>query len=218
MSNCSPLWFLTALFTALIIYELINMCPNALLKYSSIFMCIFVSYMLSWLEIPKLPWNIDTALMAQPFIEIGNVLSVNQNKVKDFKSNKIVYVELLVILIASVMSAKCNTRTVSFDDNRYGDALFMFMGAVPPIMALMYFCWKYRSKSRFFAWIGHHTLLVMGFDYLSESAAETLLYKVNAYDWASLFGLKMILLIVGIHCWNHMIHKLPCTAGKYLNY
>lgn len=68
LPNCSPLWFLTCITVALFIFNLILHIKNNLIQLFLILLCIFISYLLDIFDIPKLIWNIDSALMANCYL------------------------------------------------------------------------------------------------------------------------------------------------------
>lgn len=71
MPMCSPLWFLTCLFCALFIFNVILHVNNRWLQYILIVLSCLVSYYLYLINCFKLVWNLDTALMAVGFLGIG---------------------------------------------------------------------------------------------------------------------------------------------------
>lgn len=73
MPNCSPLWFLTCIFCCVVLFKIINCITNRRLRYVSIGACCFVGIILPILGVPKLPWNIDTALLGIGFMELGSM-------------------------------------------------------------------------------------------------------------------------------------------------
>lgn len=217
MPNCSPLWFLTSLFAALFIYELIDYAGNQGLKIILIAAGAVFSYLLAWQDSPKLIWNIDSALMAIPFIEFGHQIRMRLcNGWEMAQRNRTVF--MLVLMLLYVICVKYNTETVSFDNNRYGDALFMFCGALAATAGLFYLSIVYLDRANFFSWIGRHTIFVVGFDYFSKFVAEWTLNKVNLYGWFSLFISKMILLIIGVFIWGRIIKIFPKKIERCLRF
>lgn len=73
MPNCSPLWFLTALFITLLVCYWIFKIKNKHITFLISCACALTSYLLDIFGIIKLPWNIDTALMGVFFVYLGCV-------------------------------------------------------------------------------------------------------------------------------------------------
>lgn len=208
MPNCSPLWFLTSLFVALVIYELLDHMDSQDTKIILIAVGAVISYLLARQNCPKLIWNIDSALMAILFIEYGRHIRLRLcNGLGIRQKSKIIF--MLALTVLYVICVKCNVETVSFDNNRYGDALFMIGGALAPVSGLLYLSRVFLNRANFFSWIGRHTIFIIGFDYFSGTVAEWILWKINLYDWVSLFALKMVLLIMGIVIWNSLVKVFP---------
>ena len=70
MAHNVPLWFLPALFTTMLLfYPLTRLCrfKKAIMEI----ICLGVSYTLSQINAPRLPWSLDVALMAVFFMMVG---------------------------------------------------------------------------------------------------------------------------------------------------
>ncbi len=74
MPNCSPLWFLTALFCTLaIVYFVMKLGKK--FQYALVVGLLVCSAVLAKFSIFKLPWNIDTALLGSAFCYMGIMLA-----------------------------------------------------------------------------------------------------------------------------------------------
>lgn len=180
MPNCSPLWFLTTIFVALLFFELIQRVKTRLMRVILIFILGLSSALLSYLEIFKLPWNIDTAMMATVFIGIGYLLK--ERRVLGWFEKRPAYLQaigLICIAVLGILSIHFNPiDSIGFDGNCYGNALLMLIGALSICFVLFYLCYRINwsgAVAKILSWFGQHTIFIMGFDYFSGSIAEKIL-------------------------------------------
>ena len=213
MPNCSPLWFLTCMFAAGIIFEMINCCPSKLGQLGMCSACVLVSYGLCFFEADKLFWNIDTALMAVGFMKIGAMLRLIN--FPDFIHNTKVRLLLFVGFIGGIVMIIINPiKYVSFDYNRYGNIIFMIIGAVTVSLCIFAVCILISEQRKIHFWknfiifYGRHTIFIMGFDYFSQSVSARLLDALSMNNWFILFISKMIVLTAGILLWEFIISKI----------
>lgn len=137
MPNCSPLWFMTCITCALFIYNLILSVKNVKIHFALIVFCVFTSYNLYLLGVPKLPWNIDTAMMSLLFIYLGTIL-----KKYDKCFMRINPILIVVFGRVGIISAYFNPETVNFDNNYYGNLFLMIVSAASISLCIIYFVRK----------------------------------------------------------------------------
>ena len=198
MPNCSPLWFMTCITCALFIYNLILSVKNVKIQLLLIVFCALISYNLYLLDVPKLPWNIDTAMMSLIFIYLGTFL-----KKYDKCFLKISPLLIVVFGMAGIISAYLNSETVNFDNNCYGNLFLMIMSAVSISLCIIYFVRKMDPLPKILSFYGRHTVFIMGFDYFSGRVAMRF---VN--NFAFVFILKMIILTIGILLWTRVVSQI----------
>lgn len=215
MPNCSPLWFLTAIYVALILVWLLNGIDKVGLRYAVIMLCPLISYILNLFNAMKLPWNIDTALMGVLFIEFG--VFIREKQVYRMFSPLISFG--IFMPIGYFLISMNPVNGVSFDDNRYGNFFLMITGALLTIIPLLNISHKLcmKFKCRYLAFLGRHTMFIMGFDYFNGMVAGKILGKIGYLNWASLFALKLFLLTGGILSWimidNQIRSRSICVWG-----
>ena len=208
MPNCSPLWFLTALFVALVVFYAINLVKSVVLKGCLLILCPIISASLSTLKVVKLAWNIDTALMAVLFILLGVILSKKQKQEVNIKNSIIVVLALLVIGVTAVYFNPI--IMVNFDNNRYGNPVLMITGASCLSMVVIKISQIVTSqfKCNFLTFWGRHTIFVMGFDYLAGSIVNNIMYPFGFGNSFTLFIGKIIVLTIGIFIWTAIVEKI----------
>lgn len=218
MPNCSPLWFLTCISVALFSFNIIQKyCKRSKARFGIIIICALMSYLLDILNAPKLVWNIDTALMALPFLEIGRLLYVTRDKIKSLLVTKC-RVCLLGLMGIGVLSAYCNDiePMVNFDSNEYGNLFYMFVAAICisiSLLAIIYIVDVNLSKKirKVIEFYGQHTLFIMGFDYFSGSVAWLLLDMMNLNSNLIVFIIKILILTVGVYIWTYIVNRIPSS-------
>lgn len=215
MPNCSPLWYLTALFSALLIFTLIMRIRNAKLRICLFSFCPLLSFALDLLNILKLPWNIDSALMGVLFINLGWELKNSGILERALSYKKVI--SLIILFIAGSISAYLNSIDyVNFDNNEYGNVLLMIISAFSLSITLLSFCKivcgkvKEGKGIKIIMYLSRHTLFIMGFDYLSTSIAGIMLTVMRlSYNWFSLFTGKLLIISVGLFFWRLIVTRMP---------
>lgn len=205
MPNCSPLWYLTSLFVSLVLWQCIYKC-NKFLRILLIGICFVVSVALDKYNITKLPWNIDTAMMNIVFIAYGYYLrKYLEQKLDICKLKNIMYFFMVAIGIVFIILNPIDK--VSFDNNSYGNAVFMLVGAISVCTGLMggtkTLCEAVPFS--FIKFMGKHTVFIMGFDYFAGTIADNILVRVGFYNWVTMFICKLIILATGIIIWNRIV-------------
>ena len=213
MPNCSPLWFLTAIFITLCIFDAVQRMGNLYEKYLVIGVMGICSYLLSYFSFPKLPWNIDTAMMAVVFVMFGQMMKQCEFIASIKCMVPIVRLLFLTLFVGFGLLAIVNNpvESVSFDNNQYGNVIFMIVGASSISLVIFYMCYSIHWKgfvAKTFSFFGRHTIFIMGFDYFSNTIASYILQRINLFSWGYLFLLKMMLLVIGILIWNGVIGRI----------
>lgn len=115
LPQCSPIWFLTCLFVAEIIYYFLLR-----LKFpvAGVIVAGLLGYIFSgWV---KLPWNIDSALSAVVLLYIGTQARRFWHLLTDWRTISLVS----AIAIVTVLT---NETQVDFDGNNYSNMLAMYV-------------------------------------------------------------------------------------------
>ena len=219
MPDCSPLWFLTAIFVTLMIFEIIQRCEHRLTRSLLIVFCGTASSLLSIYEIFKLPWNIDTALMGTVFVASGFAIAHNQFLQQFWSQSKQKCLLIVVVtFIIGLSSIYLNPiEQVSFNNNRYGNIALMLLGAIGICGTLVTVAYRFpweKTHFHYLVWLGQHTIFVMGFDYFTGSIARFVLGKVGFENWLSVFFLKILMLTIGCFVWTWAISKIKAVRVR----
>lgn len=153
--NCSPIWFLTCLFCIEVIFYFIYKYVKK--KYIPVIICFILGVILNKIGIINLPWNLDIALFALPFMYFGLLM----NKYNFLNNYKHPYTILfLVIFLLSV----CFNTTINFNSRHLGNVIFTYLGAISMSLIVLYYS-KYLEKSKILKFFGKNTMFIIGYNY-----------------------------------------------------
>ena len=142
MPCCSPLWYLTAAFIAVIALDMLKKYFSRQKVLVISIACSVLAAILCEKNIPKLPWNMDTALMGLFFIVIGYELK--ERKIIE----KISSMQICLCAIVGINAILLNPiEYVNFDDNRYGNYLMMIIGAVSMSLVIIFITKRMVEKN-----------------------------------------------------------------------
>ena len=126
LPNCSPVWFLTCLFCAEVIFYFIMKSRK---PYIYVVIVGFLGYITS--SIGKyFPWNIDNAFSAVPLLYIGVLI----RQYWDYISSKW---NLLIMLPLAVAIVVYGIKGVDFDGNHYENMMAMYLQSTLITLAIL---------------------------------------------------------------------------------
>lgn len=180
-----------------------------------------ISSILSYLDAPKFPWNLDTALMGIMFFYVGYLI-----KEKRFLFDVKCYIAFISVIIGVFCIINNPIDYVDFDGNIYGNIFLMVFGAILTIFSVSYSCYKYFKRNenskfgKMLAYYGRHTLFIMGFDYF----VGTICFRIASIvgqekNWIIIFFFKLIWLTLEIEIWTVLVKRIRNDgAKKYLSF
>lgn len=120
-SNNGPLWFLTSMFVAFLLFKIIEKCQKETYKLMVVAIYIIISYLMTYLPV-LLPWSIDTAFLMATFIYLGV-------KVRELELMKKINIWWCVILCALYVIFYHCCAPVNISVRVYGNHIFLFIPA-----------------------------------------------------------------------------------------
>ena len=217
---CSPLWFLTCLFCASCMLRSIHLITQSNSK--RIIICLVLSgiiYILDVLDVPRLPWNFGTAMMAVLFIEIG--FQINKmdilNKLKYQGCGVQIFVCIIILFSATIGIILNPVEIVEFSANNYGSFILMIMGSVSASFLLMFFAnivGSSTASAKALTYLGRHTLFLMSFDYFSDFISVRVLQIFRVHNWLFSFCGKVLVLVIGLQLLQLAIKVIPNESAK----
>lgn len=214
MPNCSPLWFLTALFFTSLIFYFSRQVKE---KYYFFLMILFaiIGSLLSKFCLFRLIWNLDVSFMGVFFCYIGYYI----RKYKIFEKMATYPLLIFVFFAIGFIFIFLNKSIVDFDTNFYGNPLLMIFGAVFTCLPLFTIA-KLIHSCKFLEFLGKNTLFVLGFDYLFESFFLVGFSKFHVENRFVSFALEItvifIIVFLSIFIWNVLKKKLNIL--RYLGF
>lgn len=203
LPNCSPLWFLTGLFSTLVVFcFLTKQFMGRIIWFVIVAHCL--GLLLSKFKI-ILPWNLDIAMICISYLYFGfnlHKFSVIRSMLKLNFWNK-VQVILFLIVISGIALMINRDNLIDFDARSYGNPIALFIGSVA--IVVMIFCltneYKIIGENNFLCSIGRHTMFLMGFDYFSGSTARVVCRYMLQQQWIYIFSVKLIIIFSMLSCW-----------------
>ncbi len=158
LPQCSPIWFLTCLFCAEIIYYFIMRMKYPIIGV--IFSC-FIGFIFS--KCIKAPWNIDNAFSAIFFLYIGMQVRQYWKTLTNWKI-------ILPLLVISGIIIYTNETLVDFDGNRYSNMLMMYIKSTIISLSVLTFVYKWGGV-KWLSFFGKETIVLFGYNYLINIVA-----------------------------------------------
>lgn len=156
-------WFLPAIFVSLLVfYGLVKLLKDKLVFLNiSSFALAFLSYLFIKKVGVDVPWHVDTALVALPFVSIG--YSLRKSSLLDKMKN------ISGALVFAVLCAGFGeTNTILFDTvemrvNWYGNIFLFYLSAISGCLMLIYIS-RIISESKCLEFIGKNTIIFYSFE------------------------------------------------------
>lgn len=169
MPTCTPLWFLTCLFLALVIYSAIHTFFNRIFRWAVILVGVGLTVILDAIDFIKLPWNLDVALMAILFLHIGYEMK-RLGSLKRLLEHKLFARAIITefAFVVGTIATFYNPKSVGFCSNTYGNPVFMVIGAIGYSVVVIMVSTSIANHTilvkKALMYLSKHTIFIMGFD------------------------------------------------------
>ena len=210
MPNCTPLWFLVALFFSSIIFYYILEVKNRKIQFLIIIGIAVVDAGLFYLVKFQMPWCFGAVLIGVCCMYFGFFIR-RSSKIIDFCKKPPVILSLIII---GIIFGYINGRVgVGANNLGYNPFLFWMSALTLPFAIILYFS-AANQKFELLNWFGKNTILFIGFNYFFNSLPELvwrhiLPFAKYSYPWY----IRSIVCIVCISCtilvWNKAKEKWP---------
>lgn len=179
MPNCSPIWFLLALFiSSLILYWLVKIDW----KINTIILVLFViicSMLTSVYEdMTVFPWKFPVFLMGTVFLYVGYLI----RRAFDyglFRKNVPLTIISVAILLLSIVVEIVTKNKVSMNNDQYGNVIVFLFVSISISAVVVYWFWRCKKLSNtFLVWLGKNTLYFIGLNYFFRSIAIEVHYYI----------------------------------------
>ncbi len=176
MPNCSPLWFLCAIFLSkfflFLFYRLFH--GNKFRISCAIVICGLIAWLLSLSTLPRLPWNILPAMMGSIFLWTGHLLREN----KEFLSRGWSRATILPILLSLALSPWLMDNVPGMNQNFYDNVLLFLISGFGGSFLLILLSTQIKRISFLTNFVGKHTVILMGFNYFARTFAVEFYYLI----------------------------------------
>lgn len=188
LPNCSPIWFLTALFVAELLFFLINKQKRVLLFVVAAGL---IGYLCSFCG-KIFPWNIDNALTAIPFLYIGVLLRRHWGVLSQGRY-------LTISLAASTLFLVYGIKGIDYDGNSISNIWIMGAEAVVIVFSIMSAVFRISEGGGdlFSLMLGKHTVLLLGYNYTFNTIVYLLLPS-KAESWTMAL---IVVVMAFLACW-----------------
>ena len=166
MPNCSPIWFLTAMFISVILFNYIVKFKD-LYQYILTALSFLAACVICYTGLFKLPWNVDTALWALLYMLVGYKL-----KQIDFQSavtsRKALWsvISFAMLVVGSFAALLNDIEFVSMDSIEMGNVLLMLLSTLLIPISLIIFVILFIPENRVLEIYGRNTVIILGTNYL----------------------------------------------------
>lgn len=118
-SDNGPLWFLTSMFVAFLLFKIIEKCRKETHKLMVVAIYIIISYLLTYLPV-LLPWSVDTAFLMATFLYLGV-------KVREWEVIRKINIWWCILLCALYVIFYHFCAPVNISVRLYGNHIFWFI-------------------------------------------------------------------------------------------
>ena len=211
MPNCAPLWFLTCMISAYLLFWILVQFKRLLFR--AIGTIVYLIILLSICKIEKscnisqLPWHIDVALIASVFMFFGYYL---KKYIHFFDNHKLIKLKVsLAFFLAGSVIGMINGR-VNMVTNDYQNLLLFCMSAILISTFIILVCRGVVSGSylvlgrtgggiiHVLSQIGKDTLYIMGLNYFFNGFIREFCEKVGLGD--IMYTILDTILVIGLSC------------------
>lgn len=154
LPQCSPIWFLSCLFCAEIIFYLIMKTKDYVLP-----LILFAGLLGYWCSIigKYFPWNIDNALSAIPLLYIGLLVKKYQRIMLSYW--------LMPIFLTLTAFAFFQPIIVDFDGNHFSDQFLMYCYGTVITVSIFQIVRRLPIRGGYLQIIGKQTIILFGYNY-----------------------------------------------------
>ena len=206
--NCTPLWFLPALFVGTVLLYFILKIENVFMQASICAVCLWPVRILASFSVRQLPWHIDIATMGMGFMLVGFYIA--RYKLLSKKIN--LFCIIVIILVASDVIFE--NPIIDLNNRVVNDVYLTTVGASLMSFALMLLCQKYCKKQNPISYLGQNTLIVMAFNfaintYMSVIWKHIPLLGKYEFTWWKILIADIVFCYLLVFLWRLLAKKLP---------
>lgn len=209
-------WFLACLFVVEVLYFWIDRLvreKNIIITMISVIICM-IGLILYRFGCAGLPWNIDIAMVAQFFFQIGYLFKTEKLAEVLFRQKKLGYmltlsITLCINVIAGILCIRLSGSSLDMSVGLYGNEILTFISAIAGIVFAILL--SYQVHSRFFTYLGRNTMLIFSWHSRIVIVLCDYLYSyfgifqtndiISSFAYAVITAIIVFLLLIPITEW-----------------
>lgn len=198
MPNCTPLWFLVALFFANAIFYYILEIKHRVIQISVVIIIAIVDAVLASLWDYQMPWCFGAILIGVCCMYFGLCLKNGVLPLINFENKPII---IAVLLIIGIASGNMNGRVGIGANNLGQNPVLFWISALTLSFAIMLFAVGFKYKFSLLIWFGRNTILFMGFNYFFNDLPQTIWLNIMPFtQYPYTWYIKSIVCVLCISC------------------
>jgi fucose 4-O-acetylase-like acetyltransferase len=177
----APLWFLTGLFSTLVIYKIIMRLAKGNKNNEWIYLgiIILIGILLKYFCPILLPWSIDTAFISVGFIHFGKILK-RENIINQFSKNIGVVLMIVAIFIVTSYIDGSGSVNINMSIREFGHSIILYLVVGTTGSLCVMFVSKViedhvKGLNNILELIGRHTIGILAFHLIIFGIVGTLL-------------------------------------------
>lgn len=202
MPNCTPLWFLPAIFISVIyLYGLLKVSDRY--KVLFLFGGVVINVVLEYFNVGQLPWHIDVCMIGTLFMYVGVII-----KEKNLLDKNISFISVIV-LVCFGLYAIWKNELISMVIRDFNNIILTIIGSVFVSFVLLFVSKKFDFKCKLLSLLGRNTIIIMALNYAVNKLITSLWRQVTfleKYDcnWVILSILDVVIFTGIIFIYNRL--------------
>lgn len=183
LPNCSPIWFLTTLFFAELLFYWVMKAKKPILLVFLAGILGYVCYLIG----KVFPWNLDNAFITVPYLYVGCLL-------RRYWSHCSSSCSFILSGIASVLIFTFGFLGGDYDGNNLSLIYVKFWEALIITLSLALLCQRVVGGAKLLIFLGQNTLIILGYNYAINAILHFIVPSIDQ-SWL-MAGLVVVLEII----------------------
>ena len=211
-------WYVPSFFVAKLIFD--YTASHFLGKYPALCLCCGGYAAAAWaytlLGFPRLPWNIEAALFAQPFFAMGLVwkqtAQIRYERLPSWKKAWILGIAAILGLILAALNQRLGGQNIDFHTRELNEIATAYGASACAVLLMIQFS---RCSSRLLAFIGQNSLTYYMYGSLIGAVTSRITSALGCTHWVARFLIGFAgLALLGIPVSLVLNRWFPWAAGK----